>query len=1101
MALTKVSGGILDPGIDVAGIVTATGFDGPFTGGSSKNINAGIITATGFDLNGNGDISGNLVVGGNLTANGDFTTLNTTLREVEILRVDANTSAVAGIITQRGSGDIFAAFDGSTPVFRVADGGAVSVLATGDNKGLRVHSNSGISATNNELRFNTGQSSGFTFMTNSDGGASNERLRITSTGAVGIATATPIDDFTVLTEGNGYFGIDGGGGKGAEFNVYHKDTKANTFKLANNGGTNELAQYALTSTSGKHIWHIGGTTNEKMRLTTTGLGIGTESPETNLTIAKNATNQTVATIPTVRLTNLDTTAVATDIVGSYEFFSKDVHSNNKVTGFMRNTPTDAGVNYDLTFGTIKTGDSNAVEKLRIRSDGGVGIGTNNNFNGSTLSIYGADIGEGTAKGQLVIKDTAAYDASPTAGIIFQGIHAVGSQAIFAGIRGFKENATNGNYAGALAFDVRAQGAVASEALRINSDGDVLISHTTTPSADIKLLVGGNAGVTDGKYFSFRASYGNTSEPAAHAIKFDSAIGSSGGLHYYGYGGMHFDLGGQPRIQFTQTGNILPNAVGSLDIGSATAEIGNVYIADDKRFYAGSDQNISLYHNNTTGINYLTGHPGNMFYQSATHYFTDAAQSKIQAQFIHNSYCELRHAGNLKFRTSETGIDVTGEVAASQDYPDFRPTLDLNFTAEKKLDPRITYQRTGVASFVNEFGKLIIVGDNAPRFDHDPTTRECKGLLIEEGRTNQWLYSEDLVTYVTGGNLQQSSLANTTATTDPTGGTNAVKMAATATGGAHSFYKNFTSGSNGDVHTASVWVKAAGVDYARIYVDTVGGNMGGPGVTFSTGNTWNVSASGSATQTATSVVEYPNGWWRLSVSGSFSNQNAYYVHIDLEGGEGDVSFTGNGSNGMYVWGVQFESGIFSTSYMPTSGRSVTRGEDVVRIMDDDFTDIFGTEFENFSVVADFDNSNSADAINASILEWWGESTGYTDRIQIFKDNSSPYHVETRSFGGNTAIFSNGNLSASSKTASNRFATSWSVDYSTNSAESRRWAFSFSGEDVDVVNDHTGTTTPTLTRFGIGCSPTRLDFTRGTLLFKRLMVYNQTLSDNQLRTLSS
>ena len=126
----------------------------------------------------------------------------------------------------------------------------------------------------------------------------------------------------------------------------------------------------------------------------------------------------------------------------------------------------------------------------------------------------------------------------------------------------------------------------------------------------------------------------------------------------------------------------------------------------------------------------------------------------------------------------------------------------------------------------------------------------------------------------------------------------------STGGAHSIYKNFTSGSNGDVHTFSIWVKAAGVDYARIYVDTVGGNMGGPGVTFSTGNTWNVTASGTATQTKTSVVKYPNGWWRLSVSGSFSNQNAYYVHIDLEGGEGDVSFTGNGSNGMYVLGVQF-----------------------------------------------------------------------------------------------------------------------------------------------------------------------------------------------------
>ena len=30
MALTKVSGGVLENGIDVAGIVTATGFDGEY---------------------------------------------------------------------------------------------------------------------------------------------------------------------------------------------------------------------------------------------------------------------------------------------------------------------------------------------------------------------------------------------------------------------------------------------------------------------------------------------------------------------------------------------------------------------------------------------------------------------------------------------------------------------------------------------------------------------------------------------------------------------------------------------------------------------------------------------------------------------------------------------------------------------------------------------------------------------------------------------------------------------------------------------------------------------------------------------------------------
>ena len=108
MALTKVSGGILDPGINVAGIVTATGFDGPFVGGSSKNITAGTVTATELDINGNVDISGNL------TVHGDQTTLNTTLREVELLRVDAAANVAACIITQTGAGHGLVLADNTT---------------------------------------------------------------------------------------------------------------------------------------------------------------------------------------------------------------------------------------------------------------------------------------------------------------------------------------------------------------------------------------------------------------------------------------------------------------------------------------------------------------------------------------------------------------------------------------------------------------------------------------------------------------------------------------------------------------------------------------------------------------------------------------------------------------------------------------------------------------------------------------------------------------------------------------------------------------------------------------------------------------------------
>ena len=625
-----------------------------------------------------------------------------------------------------------------------------------------------------------------------------------------------------------------------------------------------------------------------------------------------------------------------------------------------------------------------------------------------------------------------------------------------------------------------------ENIRFNSDGEVSIA--TGSNTTNRLTFGGGVNIYHDNNFKI--------ENATGYLK----LQSSNNLYIDGAELFFRNAGGTNRWKIDSSGHFLPGAVGSYNIGSASAEIGDVYIADDKRFYAGSDQNISIFHSSSNGINHLVGHPGNMFYHSGTHYFTNSATSQVYAQFVQNSYCELRHSGNLKFRTSETGIDVTGEVAASQDYPNFQPTIDFNFASEKKLDSRITYSRTGPASFTDEFGKVVLVGDNVPRFDHDPDTRESKGLLIEATRTNLWLYSEDLVTYVTGGELQQSTLANTTATTDPTGGTNAVKMAATATGGGHSFYKNFNSGSNGNVHTASVWVKAAGVDYARIYVDTTGGNMGGPGVTFSTGNTWNVSASGVGTQVATSVVKYPNGWWRLSVSGSFSNQTAYFVHVDIEGGEGDISYNGNGSNGIYVWGVQFESGPFPTSYIPTNGSTSTRGLDLPTVEGTDFSNAFGTEFKEFSLVADYDNTTTTDGNAYSIIDLWGESTGYDDRIEWFKDNASPYHIETRAFGGGNATFANGNLSASSKAKSQRFATSWFVpDYSNTS--SRRFVVSMGGEAVDVIADNSGTTVPQLTRMGIGCNPTRFDFSGGVLHFKRLMVYNKTLSDGQLQNLSA
>jgi hypothetical protein len=62
-------------------------------------------------------------------------------------------------------------------------------------------------------------------------------------------------------------------------------------------------------------------------------------------------------------------------------------------------------------------------------------------------------------------------------------------------------------------------------------------------------------------------------------------------------------------------------------------------------------------------------------------------------------------------------------------------LDLRFALQKTLDPRITFTRASTGTYVGSDGLLQTATTNEARFDHNPTTGESLGLLVEEPRTN------------------------------------------------------------------------------------------------------------------------------------------------------------------------------------------------------------------------------------------------------------------------------------------------------------------------------------------------------------------------------
>jgi len=132
-------------------------------------------------------------------------------------------------------------------------------------------------------------------------------------------------------------------------------------------------------------------------------------------------------------------------------------------------------------------------------------------------------------------------------------------------------------------------------------------------------------------------------------------------------------------------------------------------------------------------------------------------------------------------TTDPSADTTNWKLLGLDVdtylPSIRPTLNLDFANSQTVDPRITFTRTSTATRVNNKGLIESVDANVPRIDYDPVTLACKGLLIEEARTNLLLNST-----INGANLATQSVTVTAvAHTLSFYGTGTVTLSGTATG--------------------------------------------------------------------------------------------------------------------------------------------------------------------------------------------------------------------------------------------------------------------------------------------------------------------------------
>ena len=282
-------------------------------------------------------------------------------------------------------------------------------------------------------------------------------------------------------------------------------------------------------------------------------------------------------------------------------------------------------------------------------------------------------------------------------------------------------------------------------------------------------------------------------------------------------------------------------------------------------------------------------------------------------------------------------------------------LDLQFAADKSLaarkGPTPTFTRASSGTFVGSNGLIQSAGNNVARFDHDPVTLESRGLLIEESRTNQSLYSGALV-FGTGWG---GSATSASSGTGPDGNT-AYQIAETTATQAHSFGNTGGSGSagatsvvSGTIHTSSIFLKkiAGSVDWVQL---TLG--AGGFGSTqyanFNIGSGTVGNSAGLASGTSPRIEAYPNGWYRCSISVAASATTSTSLNLIIGFVQNTnattrlPSYAGSTSNQVLASLCQFEVGSFATSYIQTFGSSVVRSADVCSISGAAFTGLWEGE---------------------------------------------------------------------------------------------------------------------------------------------------------------
>jgi hypothetical protein len=173
------------------------------------------------------------------------------------------------------------------------------------------------------------------------------------------------------------------------------------------------------------------------------------------------------------------------------------------------------------------------------------------------------------------------------------------------------------------------------------------------------------------------------------------------------------------------------------------------------------------------------------------------------------------------------------------------------------------------------------------------------------------YSQDFSNGVWSKNLCSITSNSTTA---PDGTNTGAKLVTDTNTGAHRVTQAITT--NASTYTFSIYAKAAELPAILIYNST---NSNGKLYNLSNGTL----GSTLGTVTNSTITNAGNGWYRCTVTMPCTAASQTWMVYGSTDATSGYFFTGNGVNGVYIWGSQLEESATATTYQPIATTPANR----------------------------------------------------------------------------------------------------------------------------------------------------------------------------------